>query len=367
MTAHRRGQPLVALGVVMFVWVGVRAWGPIDALLEVPLPLPPTVKGRVEPLAPPPRPAPERPARVAPVADTVPLLTAPLPAGPPTLVIAAPLPSTLAVPSTSLPAPPPAEPTSVAEAAPRPATALPATAVPFGAVPADVRARRRWSSDSWVLWREKGRPGSALVGGGTYGASQAGAVVRYRFAPGSRFDPRAYLRATSTLSPEYEVEGAAGIAVRPLARLPIDIMAEGRMLHFFGDARLRPSETRVRPAVMALAGPPPLELPAKARAEAYAQVGYVGGEGSSTFADGQLRVIRDFPGLSPGPLRFESGIGAWGGAQKGVHRVDVGPTAAMTFPVGRTVFGRVSLDWRQRVLGSAEPGSGPVFTVSAGF
>lgn len=244
---------------------------------------------------------------------------------------------------------------------------MPSAVVPFGAVPAEVRARRRWSSDSWVLWRDKGRPGAALVGGGTYGASQAGAVVRYRFAPGSRFDPRAYLRATSTLSPEYEVEGAAGIAVRPLARVPLDIMVEGRVLHFFGDVRLRPSETRVRPAVMAVAGPPALELPGQVRAEAYAQVGYVGGEGRSTFADGQLRVIRNFPDLSPGPMRFEGGLGTWGGAQKGVHRVDLGPTAAMTFPVGKTVFGRVSLDWRQRVSGSAEPGSGPVFTVSAGF
>lgn len=367
MTARQRGQPLVALGLVMIAWVGLRAWGPIDALLEVPLPLPPTVKGRVEPLVPPPTQPQVRSVGMVPIAIAPPVPTAPLPVASPTLVIAPPLPAVIGTTTSQLQVPTPFAKSNVPPPAPRPAVIMPFAAVPFGAVPAEVRAGRRWSSDSWILWREKGRPGSALIGGGTYGASQAGAVVRYRIAPGSRFDPRAYLRVTSTLSPEYEVEGAAGIAVRPLARVPLDIMVEGRTLHFFGDARLRPSETRVRPAVMAVAGPPALKLPGQLRAEAYGQVGYVGGEGSSTFADGQLRVIRNFTELSAGPMRFEGGLGTWGGAQKGVHRVDVGPTAAMTFPVGKTVFGRVSLDWRQRVSGSAEPGSGPVFTVSAGF
>ncbi|WP_156500463.1 hypothetical protein [Croceicoccus bisphenolivorans] len=366
MKGRRRGQPLVAFAGVMVAWVGFRAWGPMDALLDAPLPLPPTVAGRVEPAA-------EAMPVERPVNDISQPVAISRPAKP-DAVAAAPVEflqtGSVAPVVLARTAPPAPVPTQSAppeyEQAPEPKT-LPSAQVPFGAVPPEVRARRRWSADAWVLWREKGRAGAALVGGGTYGASQAGAVLRYRIAPDSRFDPRAYFRATTTLSPEYEVEGAAGIAVRPLARLPVDLMAEGRVLHFFGDEKLRPSETRVRPAVMAVAGPPPLPLVAGARAEAYAQVGYVGGEGASTFADGQVRVVRDVPLLAPGKYRLEAGLGAWGGAQKGVHRVDVGPTAALRFPIGKKVFGRASLDWRQRVAGDAEPGSGPVFTLSAGF
>lgn len=54
---------------------------------------------------------------------------------------------------------------------------------------------KRWSGDGWLLLR---RGGSARVATGaapaTYGASQAGAVIRYRLDPGSRHRPEAYLR-----------------------------------------------------------------------------------------------------------------------------------------------------------------------------
>lgn len=172
---------------------------------------------------------------------------------------------------------------------------------------------------------------------------------------------------TATLSGEDEQEAAAGIAVRPLRGLPIDLMAEIRVLRFNGDRRLRPSETRVRPAAMAVIGPPPMPLPFDARAEAYAQLGYVAGEGASAFADGQARFVRDLPALAETRFRLDAGLGAWGGAQKDVERLDIGPTIAVRFPVNDEVYARASFDWRQRVAGDAEPGSGPVFTLSAGF
>ena len=53
----------------------------------------------------------------------------------------------------------------------------------------------RWSLDGWLLWRPDGR-GSAAVAPASYGASQAGVLLSYRLAPGSRFAPRAYARAT---------------------------------------------------------------------------------------------------------------------------------------------------------------------------
>ncbi len=360
---------MLALVGVMALWVAARAWGPVDRFLEVPLPLPPTVKGRVEPERPPtPQLSASPPAAVrqrepvmplavpniAPVA-LPPLLARPLPPRP-----AAPPIAPRSFPAAVIPEPSPQSP-------PRRADPPPPAAIPFGAVPPEARAGRRWSADGWMLWRGKGEAGAALVGGGTYGASQAGAVLRYRIAPASRFDPRAYLRVTTTLTGNREVESAAGLAVRPIAALPVDVMVEGRALRFFGDERLRPSETRLRPAALAVIGPPALALPVGARAEAYAQLGYVGGEGASAFADGQLRMVRDFDPLGSDRVRLEAGLGAWGGAQKGVSRVDLGPTAALRFPIGQRVFGRAGVDWRQRVHGEAEPGSGPVVTLSAGF
>lgn len=362
----RRGKPLVALAGVMLFWVAARAFGPVDALLETPLPLPPTVAGRVEP----------EPATVPhvarPVAEAAPVRLASeevqpqrQPLRPATKVQAPPVmirvaerasPPAKVQPLQPAPAPPPTR-----HLAPAPAPAP----VPFGAVPADVRAARRWSADAWVLWRDKASSGAALVGSGTYGASQAGAILRYRLSPDSSVDPRAYLRVTTVLTGNPEHEAAAGLAVRPLRDLPVDLLVEGRVLRYEGDARLRPSETRVRPAAMAVIGPPPISLPMNARAEAYAQVGYVGGKGDTPFADGQLRVVTDSAELDR--FRIEAGVGAWGGAQRGVERLDIGPTVAARFPIGGGLFARAGLDWRQRVAGRAEPDSGPVLTVSAGF
>ncbi|HEX2793521.1 MAG TPA: hypothetical protein VHN58_03740 [Croceicoccus sp.] len=367
---RRRGQPLAALVGVMVMWVAARAWGPVDRVLDVPLPLPPTVAGRVEAASQPVPWAQDKPlAALAPSPVPAPVASFAAPATLPLLARAEQPRAGPAAPffPTRHTAPPPALPAELPAPAPPRSAPPPPAAIPFGAVPPEARAGRRWSADAWVLWRDKGKPGAALVGAGTYGASQAGTVLRYRILPGSRFDPRAYLRVTTTLTGNREIEGAAGIAVRPVAALPVDLMVEGRALRFFGDDRLRPSETRLRPAAMAVIGPPPLPLPLAARAEAYAQVGYVGGEGSSAFADGQLRIVRDFDALGSDRVRLEAGLGAWGGAQKGVSRVDMGPTAALRFPIGDRVFGRAGIDWRHRAYGDAEPGSGPVITLSAGF
>jgi hypothetical protein len=109
----------------------------------------------------------------------------------------------------------------------------------------------------------------------------------------------------------------------------------------------------------------PVDLPLRARAEFYGQAGYVGGNFASAFADGQVRVDRRVLQLGRGELR--AGGGAWGGAQKGASRLDVGPTATLGMPVGDSAGARLGLDWRFRVAGNATPTSGPALTLSAGF
>lgn len=218
---------------------------------------------------------------------------------------------------------------------------------------------RRWSADAWSLMRRGG--GGALVSGAlpaTYGASQAGAVLRYRIAPRSRYRPTAYLRTTSTLGQLRETSAALGLAARPLPSLPVVAAVEARMTDHAGMRRFHP-------AVMAVTELPPFELPLAMRGEAYAQAGYVGGMFATPFADGQFRFDRSLYSL--GAVDARLGGAVWGGVQKGAGRLDVGPSAAISMPLGRGTYGRVALDWRFRVAGNAKPGSGPAITLSAGF
>ena len=142
-----------------------------------------------------------------------------------------------------------------------------------------------------------------------------------------------------------------------MSRVPVEILAETRIGRFAND-------TRVRPAIVAVAGPPPVSLPLDIEAESYVQAGYVGGRDATAFADGQIRLSREIVGA--GRTAVRAGAGTWAGAQSGAARVDVGPTVAALVPVGPG-FARIAVDWRQRVAGDAEPGSGPVLTLSAGF
>jgi hypothetical protein len=217
----------------------------------------------------------------------------------------------------------------------------------------------RWSADAWLMLRRGGTVPS--VGGlapATYGASQAGAVVRYRLAPTSRHRPTLYLRGSAALNGSREREVAVGASARPIAGLPVATAVEARVNH-------QPSGTRVRPAAFAYTELPPIALPGQARAEFYAQAGYVGGNFASAFADGQLRVDRPVAQVGRGELR--AGGGAWGGAQKGASRLDLGPTATVGMPLGERGGARVGIDWRFRVAGDAAPSSGPALTLSAGF
>jgi hypothetical protein len=191
----------------------------------------------------------------------------------------------------------------------------------------------------------------------TYGASQVGAVLRYRLVRGNPHRPTAYLRVSAALNGSGEREAALGLSARPIAGLPVIIAGEGRV------SRLS-QRTVVRPAVMAVTELPPIALPEGARAEFYLQGGYVGGTGATPFIDGQLRIDRRIH--QGGPVEIRAGAGVWGGAQEGAGRLDLGPGVTVAFAQG-PVSARVALDWRFRLKGSAEPASGPTLTVSAGF
>ncbi|MFZ5743570.1 MAG: hypothetical protein ACOY7T_03705 [Pseudomonadota bacterium] len=376
----RRGQPLIALGAVLLGWVGLRAvlWEEI-ALPGLPTPVAEAVARVLPPVAQrEARPVPTAAAAITPVVRTPP--SAPVPLAPPPTLIAVP-------PPASLPSlPPEFAPAGGTGEAPRVAAAhqlawmagvaqlpmprfvmdrLSATDRTAALMPAEARQARvaplsakRWSADGWLLLRQGG-VGTTAAGlpSPSYGASQAGAVIRYRLAPASAHRPALYLRASSAVQAPRGEELALGLSARPLARVPVALQAELR-------ATQQARGTTWRPAVGAVTELPRFDLPAGLSGEAYAQAGYVGGPGASAFVDGQLRIERRLARLGRGELR--AGLGAWGGAQKGANRVDVGPSATLDFPLGGGQ-GRVSADWRLRAAGNAAPRSGPAITLSAGF
>lgn len=387
---RRRGQPLIALVLVMVSWVGARAalWdGTAGIVVEPGKPAATQSKPVPAQKAQPVLPSLARPDAALPPGEA--------PAVRPTL---APPPAPLALPTTTAPPlpsagalTPPADPLAASPAplSPRvaaghqqlwlagmnmlpsePALAMASPAatrpIPFAAAPVAARSDApRWSADGWLLLRSGGgafnAPGAGLPGAvipaGFYGGSQGGLILRYFLAPGSRLSPALYLRGSSGIERPRGEEVAAGFSFRPVPGLPVRLMAEGRVTR-------TAAGTIVRPAAALVSELPPAHLPLGTRAEAYVQAGYVGGKGSTAFVDGQARLEKPLVRASSFELR--AGGGVWGGAQRGASRVDIGPTATVSFRVGPTNT-RLSADYRWRVAGAAAPGSGPVVTLSAGF
>jgi hypothetical protein len=375
---QRRGGPLVALGMILGCWVAVRiaftlAGGP-PALADMPsAPVSPVAvydSGQTGA-------DPAEPTSAAPVAsahaDTVsrpdfatppfnsfepmeraaPSRTITVPRGPAALPVATAAGHQLLWMAALSRMPLPNGFASAAAAAPR---AVPAPFYPAGA---SLAGPRRWSAEGWLLLRRGA--GGALAAGATpptYGGSQAGAVLRYRLAPNSRHRPEAYLRLSSAFNTPADRETAVGLSARPVAALPLRAMAELRLSDQVG-------VTRLRPAALVVTELQPIDLPHAARAEFYGQAGYVGGRNATAFADGQARI--DKPVMQIGKAELRAGAGAWAGAQKGAARLDAGPSAVLGMPVGASGSARLGLDWRLRVAGDAQPGSGLALTLSAGF
>ena len=107
-----------------------------------------------------------------------------------------------------------------------------------------------------------------------------------------------------------------------------------------------------------------VRLPMEVTARAYGQAGYVGGDFATPFADGALVAERRAVTFDSGGLSL--GAGAWGGAQKGASRVDVGPAVTLNLSAGGAPV-RLEADYRVRVAGNAAPGNGGVLTLSTGF
>lgn len=202
----------------------------------------------------------------------------------------------------------------------------------------------RWSASTWFLARSGASP--ALASGGQLGGSQIGGRADYALTHGVFLTSR----ISSPLRAQGGREATIGIGVR---RKAFGAIVEQRIA-LDGSAHSRSSAT-------VYGGFSEAALPANFRLDAYGQAGLVSRD---AFADGALRVEHSI--VERGSARLSVGAGVWGAAQPGVARVDIGPQVVARVPFAGRLF-RASAEWRQRVAGNANPGSGPTFTLGADF
>lgn len=202
----------------------------------------------------------------------------------------------------------------------------------------------RWSASAWVT----ARPGSglAVAPGGQLGGSQAGVRLVYLLDPGRRIS--LFGRLVAPLSGPGR-EATLGVEWQP-TRAPVRLVAEQRFAIDRGKSG---------PGLGVVAG---LDRDvAGFRLETYGQAGVIRRDRAEPYADGAARATRRI-----GHSGIAIGAGVWGAAQRDAARFDLGPSATLAVPVAGHDF-RFALDWRQRVAGSARPGSGVALTLGSDF
>ncbi len=213
-------------------------------------------------------------------------------------------------------------------------------------------AADRWRAGTWVLWRPDGS-GSDLARLGRLGGSQAGIRIdREIAAPGSA-RIAAYARATTALQRPAAPEAALGLALQPDRAVPLVVAVERR-------ARIGDGGRNANAAYVA-GGFGPSPVATGFQASGYAQTGIVGFRQRDLFIDGKFSLLA--------PVTRQSvriGASLSGGAQPGVHRVDIGPEAQIRLPLPETTA-RLSVEWRERIAGRAAPSSGLAVTLAADF
>ena len=232
----------------------------------------------------------------------------------------------------------------MAGAAVRPTFAADATAAPM------TRHSRRLELSSWALLR--GKPGDILganslaASSGTLGGSQAGARLSYWVTP----HVAASLRTSTPLGGARGGEVAAGVRYQPWLSIPLSVTAERRQR--FGRAGGRNDF-----ALFVEGGLWDRSMPYDFRLDAYAQAGVVGIRDRALFGDGAFTLLHPLWG------RISGGFGVWGGAQPHLYRLDAGPRLSIRMLKSM----RVNIDYRQRLVGTASPSSGPAVTIAGDF
>jgi hypothetical protein len=218
-------------------------------------------------------------------------------------------------------------------------------------VPVELKRSKvdRLQLTAWAMLRSQSprvAGSQSLASGGSLGASQAGSRLTYNFTR----QIAAQFRSTTEVG-RRGGEIAGGLRVQPIAGIPLWIDAERRQrIGRYGGGRNAF-------ALFFEAGLYERPMPLHFSLDGYVQGGVVGARSRDKFVDGGFAVTR------PLYKQFSAGFGVWGGAQPGLYRVDAGPRVTMR--VRRNI--KVHFDWRQRLAGNAQPGSGPAVTLAGDF
>lgn len=210
------------------------------------------------------------------------------------------------------------------------------------------RAASRWSGSVWVIARPSGTGGG--LGASQLGGSQAGARLAFALGSARRI---ALVGRVATPLRGGGSEAALGVEWRP-AGLPVRVFAEQRLALDGG---------RGGPSAGVIGGVDE-RLPRGFRLEGYGQAGVIGRGRLEGFVDGAARLTRRAAAF--GSATLDIGAGAWGGAQRGAERLDLGPTLGVSLPVEGRSF-RLTFDYRARAAGGARPGSGPALSLGTDF
>ena len=210
---------------------------------------------------------------------------------------------------------------------------------------------------AYSFWRRGSSP-AGMLGNGQYGGSQSAViaaipVLRFSGNPGlSRLSLNG--RASVAHGSARERELAAGVRWRPVARIPVQVIAERRFRENRTDAF----------ATLVAGGQSGVKLPLGFRLDGYGQAGFVSGQGGGPFADVAAQAHRSI--AQSQRASFAIGAGIWGGGQDNVMRMDIGPNIRANVSAGSAVF-QFDASWRWRVAGHAQPGNGPAVTLSTSF
>jgi hypothetical protein len=233
----------------------------------------------------------------------------------------------------------------------------PDVVTPIDAPRPNAQAPQGFEVYAYSFWRRGSSPAGTL-GNGQYGGSQSAVmaaipVLRFSGNPGlSRLSMAG--RVSVAHGSVRERELAAGVRWRPVARIPVQVIAERRFRESRPDAF----------AALVAGGQSGVKLPLGFRMDGYGQAGFVSGQGGGPFTDVAAQAHRSI--AQSQRASFAIGAGVWGGGQDNVMRIDIGPNMRANISAGSAVF-QFDASWRVRVAGYAQPGNGPAITLSTSF
>lgn len=345
------GHPVISLSAILSGWVGARAFMLMPVLMAQsptlalvgPSASSPAFAARPE--RPTPTPGPSHRISII-LPDAIPAYT-PIKAA----VLDPPVAGTGIAPRTHL---------RIALAPPEPVLADPIAAqlpgsLPLASGPVETPKGRPMVS-AWLALRSTADR-TSLATSGQLGGSQMGARLT---VPVKSIAPHTLLglsaRASMPLQQARGKEAAMGVLMRREGPVPVELGIERRIAIDTGG--------RNAFAIVAVTGIYDRPITQLTTLSGYAQAGMVGLRRRDGFVDGAVSIDRKI--LSRTAFSISAGGGAWGAAQPGLSRLDVGPVATIRV-TGPSNALRISAAWRFRVAGNAEPGSGPALTIGTDF